>query len=86
MQSLGFAKVLQSQGIAKVLQHSFDFTEEIVAKALQSLGIALENATLKCQLISRKICTNKFIPIVYLVNHVEIFFARFSLGAFLGRI
>ena len=72
---------MQSQGIAKVLQNSFDFTEKIVAKALQSLGfakvlqslgIALENATLKCQLISRKICTNKFIPIVYLVNHVEI--------------
>ena len=36
---------MQSLGIAKVLQNSFDFTEKIVAKALQSLGIALENAT-----------------------------------------
>ena len=39
----------------------------IVAK-----GIALENATFSSQLISRKICTNKFIPIVNLVNHKEI--------------
>ena len=31
---------MQSQGIAKVLQNSFDFTEKIVAKALQSLGFA----------------------------------------------
>ena len=31
---------MQSQGIAKVLQKSFDFTEKIVAKALQSLGFA----------------------------------------------
>ena len=31
---------MQSQGIAKVLQNSFVFTEKIVAKALQSLGFA----------------------------------------------
>ena len=31
---------MQSQGIAMVLQNSFDFTEKIVAKALQSLGFA----------------------------------------------
>ena len=31
---------MQSQGIAKVLQNSFDFTEKIAAKALQSLGFA----------------------------------------------
>ena len=36
---------MQSQGIAKVLQNSFDFTEKYVAKVLQS---TVWKSTLKC--------------------------------------